>query len=988
MFKKLFKLASNKNKPIGKNSFLSLKDNPEISKNIEFQGYINYIYEKLEQEKISRYLIESIRDSLDLNQVLQTAVDEVGKLLKADRCIIALYNKAIAGFELKIEYKSDESISSVFPDYYAVANLSKRWLLDLTVNKIPVVINSIKPELLNKNQIKYFKQNNVKSLIIIPLIYKTEILGTIVIQHVKVEKKWQTNQIEFLKDIANQIAIAINQAELYSITKKQAERERILRETIEVLRSTLNTEEIKKHFVEIISRYFNSDRCLFDDYNKETNEFFPFRIERLKSPEIKSFVGINLENEFPEFVAKLKKGKKIIIKDVEKTYLRKKTNRYKALKTLHDNGVKSDYGLSVKYKGELYGILIIHFTTKKRILNHDELSFLKVLKNQVGIALYQAELYSTTKKQVQREELLRKISNSIHNSLEIHEVKESIVNEVGKVFNADRCFIRIYNSDNIFIDSEYLSSLAVKSVKNYNFSEDFNKFVMTRLSKNNALIFPDTKQALDDPCLNINFKKFIKDLNTKSNYGLPIFNKDKLIGVFVVQYTKEETQLNDDDIELIRMITEQAGIAINQAELYQATKKQAEKEALLREIVDSIRSSLSVSKTLETISKEVTKLFNVERTLIIKYPDQNNFEDWELLYEYKAKKAVKGFKDVKLSKKIGTYWGELMFSHKSGMAISNLFEFDAPDFWHEYYNIIGAKSILAVPIKENGNFWGTIGLIKYDYFREWKDEEKNLLEAISGHIYIAVKQAELFTQVKQATKLKSEFIANMSHEIRTPLNAIIGFSDMLQTGNYGNLSDKQKQYLGNITNSGKHLLSLINDLLDISKIEAESMEVNYERFDSEELIKNIVSSIKSLAIQKNITINSEIEGIILEADQKKVTQILYNLLSNAIKFTEEGGKIKIKSSLNEDKLVVMIEDTGIGIAKQDYDKVFVQFKQIDSSYTRKHEGTGLGLILTKCLVELHEGSIHFESEKDKGTRFWFVLPKATSKQLQQNYLKK
>jgi len=801
MLKKLLKLASNKNESVDKKSFLSLKNNPKIYNNIEHQNYINYIYEKLEQEKISRYLIENIRDSLDLSHVLQTAVNEVGKLLKADRCIIALYNKDISRFELKTEYKSDESISSVYPDSYAVENLSKKWLFDLTVNKIPVVINDINSDLLNKKQIKFFKENNIKSLITVPLIYKTKIKGLIVIQQVKIKKEWQLDQIEFLKDIANQIAIAINQAELYSVSKKQAEREAILRKIIETIRSTLDIDETLTIICDEVAKLFNVQRATITEFSDSQNyEDYISKREYKLSPEIK---GIN---------------------DVEYD---KKAAAYWAKKTLDENV-------------------------------------------------------------------------------------------------------------NLIIDN---------------------------IPKSNT---PDY------------FKKSYKALGVKSILGFPIKRGEETWGTFVLSEYNYYRHWTEEELNLLETIAGQTYIAINQAELYQAIKKQAEKEALLREIVNSIRSSLNVSKTLDTISKEITKLFNVEKILIFKFLDQNNFKSWELLHEYKTKKKIRNFEHTELSRKVITYLGEFLFSHRTGIIINNVFEFDAPDFWHKYYNLVGTKSILTVPINENGNFWGTIGLIEYSYFREWTDEEKTLLEAIASHIYIAVKQAELYTQVKQATKLKSEFIANMSHEIRTPLNAIIGFSDMLQTCNYGSLSDKQKQYLGNITNSGKHLLNLINDLLDISKIEADSMELNYEVFNSKELVKNIINSIKSLAIQKNIEISTELEEVILKADQKKVTQILYNLLSNAIKFTEEGGKIKIKSNLNEDKLVVMIEDTGIGIAKQDYDKVFTQFKQIDSSYTRKHEGTGLGLTLTKCLVELHGGSIHFESEKGKGSRFWFILPKAKS----------
>ena len=276
------------------------------------------------------------------------------------------------------------------------------------------------------------------------------------------------------------------------------------------------------------------------------------------------------------------------------------------------------------------------------------------------------------------------------------------------------------------------------------------------------------------------------------------------------------------------------------------------------------------------------------------------------------------------------------------------------------------------------NIWGTIGLTKYNSHKYWTEEEINFLESIATQIYVAIDHAVLFEEIKQATELKTEFLANMSHEFRTPLNAIIGFSDMMLSGSYGKLSKKQLQYLNNISFSGKHLLNLVNDLLDISKIESGNMTLNCEKFNTAILLKEIIATLKPFADSKNIDIKSIAQDILITADRVRVRQIVYNLLNNAIKFTPENGEVIIKSDINNNKLIIMVEDTGIGIAEKDYDKIFAHFKQIDSSYSRKQEGTGLGLVLTKKLVELHNGSIHFDSEEGKGSRFWFILPKAES----------
>jgi PAS domain S-box-containing protein len=244
-----------------------------------------------------------------------------------------------------------------------------------------------------------------------------------------------------------------------------------------------------------------------------------------------------------------------------------------------------------------------------------------------------------------------------------------------------------------------------------------------------------------------------------------------------------------------------------------------------------------------------------------------------------------------------------------------------------------------------------------------------------------IRAAQL--EAEAASTAKSSFLAGMSHELRTPLNAIIGFSELLADETFGKLNPKQTRYMHNILSSGRHLLSLINDVLDISKIEAGHMELDIRTVDAHSALQEVLVSLESLRQDKNISVSiPEMRRYSLSADPSKLRQILLNLVGNALKFTPEGGRVDIDlldSTLvpngNSGWITVRIRDTGIGIEPEHQMKIFDRFEQVDSSFGRQHQGTGLGLSLSKSLVELQGGSIWVESEGEgKGSCFSFSLP--------------
>ena len=237
----------------------------------------------------------------------------------------------------------------------------------------------------------------------------------------------------------------------------------------------------------------------------------------------------------------------------------------------------------------------------------------------------------------------------------------------------------------------------------------------------------------------------------------------------------------------------------------------------------------------------------------------------------------------------------------------------------------------------------------------------------------------LYQQLDTANRHKSEFLASMSHELRTPLNAIIGFSEVLLDRLFGDLNAKQEEYLQDVLESGRHLLSLINDILDLSKVEAGHMELEVGRFALPEILENGLTMIRERAGRHGIALSLEVDPAIdvIEADERKVKQVVFNLLSNAVKFTPDGGKVGIRVGRNEAGVWITVWDTGIGITPENQERIFEEFQQVEGVYTEKREGTGLGLALAKKFVELHGGQLWVESEAGQGSRFTFTLPVGT-----------
>jgi signal transduction histidine kinase len=261
-------------------------------------------------------------------------------------------------------------------------------------------------------------------------------------------------------------------------------------------------------------------------------------------------------------------------------------------------------------------------------------------------------------------------------------------------------------------------------------------------------------------------------------------------------------------------------------------------------------------------------------------------------------------------------------------------------------------------------------------------EVVELLQTFATQSALAIQNARLFLEIEDksrqleaASRHKSEFLANMSHELRTPLNAIIGFSQVLRQRLFGEVNAKQEEYLDDILSSGNHLLSLINDVLDLSKVEAGQVKLVVATFSLREALERGVVMVREPATKGGVQLSIEHapDVNLVDGDERRLRQVVFNLLSNAVKFTPEGGSIVLASARADGEVQVSVRDTGPGIGPEDHQRIFEEFQQTDAGADQR-EGTGLGLALSKRLIELHGGRIWVESELGHGSRFVFTLP--------------
>jgi signal transduction histidine kinase len=466
--------------------------------------------------------------------------------------------------------------------------------------------------------------------------------------------------------------------------------------------------------------------------------------------------------------------------------------------------------------------------------------------------------------------------------------------------------------------------------------------------------------------------------NWRRMLGAPLLREGTVVGVLVLGWS-EPGVTPRQEVDLLKTFADQSVIAIENVRLVNETKEALEQQTATAEILQVISGSpTDVQPVFDAIAERAMTLCEARIGGVTQF-------DGELLHlvahhgvTQDAAGAMRAAFPMKPGRDAIT---ARAIADRAPAQIPDVLA--DPDYGQkEAAQRAGFRSNLAVPMVQDGQVVGSIVVCR-EQVGAFPDKQVKLLQTFADQAVIAVQNVRLFNEIRDkshqleiANQHKSEFLANMSHELRTPLNAIIGFSEVLLERMFGELNEKQDDYLKDIFTSGKHLLSLINDILDLSKIEAGRMDLDLGDFDAAQAIGNAMTLVRERAQTHGISLVLEASDAIgeIRADERKFKQILLNLLSNAVKFTPDGGKVTVRAALVGNNIDVAVQDTGVGISAEDQLVVFDEFKQVGRHYTNKHEGTGLGLSLPKRFVELHGGSLTLQSEPGIGSTFTFTLP--------------
>jgi signal transduction histidine kinase/putative methionine-R-sulfoxide reductase with GAF domain len=643
-------------------------------------------------------------------------------------------------------------------------------------------------------------------------------------------------------------------------------------------------------------------------------------------------------------------------------------------------GARAALAVPLMREGVPYGGIFL-FRRVPGLFSQDQVALVQTFARQAAIAIDNVRLFNETKEALDQQtaiaEVLRVISSS---PTDVQPVLDAIAERAARLCDASAASMYL-------TDGDVLRHLASKGPSPDPVSHVEVLPIDRQSLSGRALL---ERRAIQVPDMLAEAGEYPRSQALAERFGhrtvvvLPLYREGQPVGTILLR-RQDVRPFDEREIALLQTFGDQATIALENVRLFNETKEALDQQRASGEVLAAISNSIAdTTPVFETILSGCERLFAGRIAQINLIGDDNLVHLGA--YHGPGRDEMAALFPIPIDETSAT---GTMILRRSGVHFADIDrDPDVPPRARVGWQAMGLKSLIGAPMLWEGRGVGSI-FVGRDSVGPFSDKDIALLRTFADQAVIAIQNARLFREIQDksrqleiANKHKSEFLANMSHELRTPLNAIIGFSEVLLERLFGDVNDKQQDYLQDIHSSGRHLLNLINDILDLSKVEAGRMELELSRFDLPTAIATAMTLVRERAQRHDIKLGMDVDPALGEvvADERKLKQILLNLLSNAVKFTPDGGRIDVRAQATANEIEIAVRDTGIGIAAADQEAVFEEFRQVGRHYTSKQEGTGLGLALTRRFVELHGGTIRVASEPGKGSTFTFTLPQAQARE--------
>jgi signal transduction histidine kinase len=659
---------------------------------------------------------------------------------------------------------------------------------------------------------------------------------------------------------------------------------------------------------------------------------------------------------------------------------------YTFLEAQRRGGYRTALGVPLLREGDPVGVIVLTRPTV-RPFDANQIELVTTFAAQAVIAIENTRLLNELRESLQQQtataDVLKIISRS---TFDLKSVLQTLVESAAKLCDADMVTITrqingvFYRAESYGISREFMDY-----VKDMPIEADRGSLMGRVLLEGRVVHIADVKA---DP--EYTFVEAQKLGGYRTSLGVPMLREGVPIGVLSLNRS-EVRPFTDKQIELVTTFADQAVIAIENVRLFEEVQSRtrelsqsvAELSAL-GVVSQAINSTLDVEAVLTTIVGKAVQLSGTEAGTIYTFDESRQ--------EFRLR-ATHGMDEAMITairdRRIGA--GETAI----GKAAAERSSIQIPDVPKESPLVLdiivraGYRSVLIVPLLRPDQIVGAL-VVRRKAPGEFPKSTVELLETFADQSVLAIQNARLFReieeksrQLEEASQHKSQFLANMSHELRTPLNAILGYTELMADGAYGEPSEKMLGILKRLEANGRHLLGLINDVLDLSKIEAGQLVLELSDYSIQDIAQTVRSTLEPLAADKKLAFKVEVASQLPSGrgDGRRLTQVLINLVGNAIKFTDTG-EVAIKAEAHNGSFHVSVRDTGPGISAADQAKLFQEFQQADNAITKKKGGTGLGLAISKRIIEMHGGRIWVESQPGRGSTFAFMLPVIVERQVE------